>query len=204
MDLSIFERPRMLIVGGLLTIVLYVCFTLTSWALFPGAYWPTENYLSRLGDLLYSPFGGYFYNIGCVLTGVALFPFFLGLRYWWTGRRPVDALLLLGQVLGVLAAIALVMIGVYSEDTGAPHMAASATFFLLNFFMLATISLALLFNAAFPKLFAIYGLLFDLSSFAISLTIGGPITEWYTVFGSLLFVGIVVIATHRGEGSQRS
>ncbi|MHA1742404.1 MAG: DUF998 domain-containing protein [Candidatus Thorarchaeota archaeon] len=197
MDLSLTERPQVLIVGGILTVVLYCVFTFTSWALYPGAYWPTENYLSRLGDFLYSPFGAYFYNAGCILTGLALFPFFLGLRFWQGDDMVGRIVLILGQLLGLCAAVALVMIGVFSEDTGSPHMTASATFFLLNFIVLVLVNVALLANPCFPRWIAVYGIVIDLFSLSLALTIGGPITEWITVFGSLLFVALTSIHTHQ-------
>ncbi|MHA1653214.1 MAG: DUF998 domain-containing protein [Candidatus Thorarchaeota archaeon] len=191
------EKPQVLIVGGVLTVVLYCVFTFTSWALYPGAYWPTENYLSRLGDFLYSPFGAYFYNAGCIVTGLALFPFFLGLRFWRGDNMVGRIFLMLGQLLGLCAAVALVMIGVFSEDTGAPHMTASATFFLLNFIVLVLVNVALLTNPRFARWIAVYGIAIDLFSLSLALTIGGPITEWITVFGSLLFVALTSIHTHR-------
>ncbi|MCF2137587.1 MAG: DUF998 domain-containing protein [Candidatus Thorarchaeota archaeon] len=189
------RRGGLLVLGGISTILLYCVFTMVSWAFYPGPYWPTTHYLSRLGDFIYSPFGAYFYNAGCILTGLALMPFFIGLREWWGPNKVSKILLILGQGLGLLSAVALIMIGVFSEDTGQPHLTASATFFLLNFFVLLLINIALLLVADFPKLAALYGIGIDLISMGLSFTLGGPIVEWLTVFGSLVFVGLVTIFT---------
>ncbi len=199
------RRPSLLVIGGVFTIVFYCAFTLISWALYPGPYGPTTNYLSRLGDYDYSPFGGFFYNVGCILTGIALFPFFTGLREWYGSNRKVRTILIFGQTLGLLSAVALIMIGVYSEDTGQPHMTASSTFFLLNMFVLLLVNVALFLNADFSKVAALYGIAIDIVSVVLQFVVGGPIVEWVTVFGSLLFVGIVVIVTvtlHAGNAAM--
>ncbi|MEM2118021.1 MAG: hypothetical protein QW386_03255 [Candidatus Bathyarchaeia archaeon] len=62
-------------IAGIAVIVLYCIFTFSSWALFPTPYNPVDNWLSDLGNSNYNPSGAILYNIGCVLTGIALFPF---------------------------------------------------------------------------------------------------------------------------------
>ena len=57
---------------GIIVIILYCGFTLASWAMYPDPYGPITHYLSALGNYDDSPFGAYFYNIGCILTGIAL------------------------------------------------------------------------------------------------------------------------------------
>jgi hypothetical membrane protein len=177
--------------SGLLVIFFYCSFTLVSWLFYPDPYGPTTHYLSRLGNFDYSPFGAFFYNWGCILTGLALFPFFLSFRTWYTEKKYQIGLLGVGQFIGICSAVALVMIGVFSEDWGDPHMTASSTFFLLNFFTLIIISVALLFHSGFNKPIALYGIAINLLSLGFELTIGGPITEWFTVFGALLFVAFI-------------
>ncbi|MFX0108990.1 MAG: hypothetical protein ACFE7R_11950 [Candidatus Hodarchaeota archaeon] len=178
-------------ISGLLVIMFYCSFTLASWALYPHPFTPWSNYLSRLGNFDYSPLGAWFYNIGCILTGIALFPFFIGLIDWHLRKWNSIAILGIGQILGILSACALILIGVYSEDQGAPHMTASSTFFLINFAVLIFVSIGLLFHPKFIKAIAAYGLLIDFSSLSLQITVGGPLVEWFTVFGALVFVGLV-------------
>ncbi|MFW9891563.1 MAG: DUF998 domain-containing protein [Candidatus Thorarchaeota archaeon] len=178
--------------SGILVIVLYCAFTLISWAFYPDPYGPATHYLSRLGNFNYSPFGAYFYNWGCILTGVALVPFFIGLKDWYYEEKSsARYFLIIGQIIGLVAAVALIMIGVYSEDLGAPHMQASSLFFELNFFTLILISLSLLVHPYFSKPAAIYGLVVTLLSLVFAIYIGGPLVEWFTVFSALVFVGFV-------------
>ena len=177
--------------SGILLILLYCTCTFVSWFLYPYPYSPWTNYLSRLGNFDYSPFGAYFYNLGCILTGIVLIPFFIGLWEWSPSNRFGKAVLLIGQVMGLCSAIALILIGVFSEDQGRPHMAASSAFFLLNFFVLVLIDIALLFHRRFIKVIGLFGLVLTFLSLPLEFFLGGPLVEWYTVFGSLIFVGLV-------------
>lgn len=192
MGLSIRKYP-LITMCGFLVVLLYCVFTLVSWAFYPAPYGPTTHYLSRLGNFNYSPFGAYFYNWGCVLTGLALVPFFIGLKDWHTESPIQRIIMIIGQILGVASGFALAAIGIFSENLGAPHMTASSTFFAIIFFVLILINLALLLNPKFNKLVGAYGLGITLSALFFALTVGGPLTEWYTVFGALLFVGLLAI-----------
>ncbi|MGY5858025.1 MAG: DUF998 domain-containing protein [Candidatus Thorarchaeota archaeon] len=177
--------------SGLLVILIYCIFTAVSWILYPAPYGPVTHYLSRLGNFDYSPTGAYFYNLGCILTGLVLVPFFVSLRVWYAEPKFQRFLLFIGQLFGVLSSFALILIGVFSEDQGTPHMTASSTFFVLNFIVLILISLALLWHTKFFKSIALYGIAICLLSLGLEISIGGPITEWFTVFGSLVFVGLI-------------
>lgn len=183
-------------ISGVFVILLYCLFTFISWGFYPEEYGPVTHYLSRLGNFNYSPFGAVFYNLGCILTGIALFPFFIGFYKWYTPKFYQKIPLVTGQLIGLCSAVALIMIGVYSEDQGSPHMTASTTFFLLNFFTLILISIALLLHPDFYKLISVYGIAFNLFSLAFELTFGGPLVEWFTVFGSLLFVAFLSLNTY--------
>lgn len=183
--------------SGILVILLYCAFTFTSWAFYPEPFSPWANYLSRLGNFDYSPFGAYFYNLGCTLTGVALIPFFLGLKKWHSEGRLSKILLIGGQILGIFSAIALVMIGIFSEDQGSSHMTASSAFFLLNFIVLILVNVALLWHPKFLKAIAVYGFSVNALSLGFELTVGGPLVEWFTVFGSLGFVALLSFNTIR-------
>ena len=190
MRLSIRNYP-LATISGVSVILIYCVFTMVSWAFYPYPYGPITHYLSRLGNFNYSPFGAYFYNWGCILTGLALIPFFLSLTDWWTEHTIQRIIMVLGQVLGIASGFALMAIGIFSEDQGAPHMDASGAFFRIIFFVLIIIIIALFLNPAFNKLVGVYGFGITFSSLAFALTVGGPLTEWYTVFGALLFVGFV-------------
>lgn len=192
----------LVVVGGILTILLYCLFVGLSWFFYPEEYGPLTHYLSRLGNYDRNPSGAWFYNIGCILTGVALIPFFGGMVRWHTEEIAQRAFLSLGQILGVFSAVALMAIGVFSEDQGTPHMVASSIFFELNFLVLFLVSIGLLLDPDFMKAIGVYGLVIDFSSLLLALTVGGPITEWYTVFAALGFVGMVSLNTIQAEAKR--
>ena len=177
--------------SGVLVILIYCIFTAVSWILYPEPYGPVTNYLSRLGNFDYSPTGAHFYNLGCILTGLALVRFFLSLRVWYTEQKFERFLLLTSQLLGVLSSVALILNGIFSEDQGTPHMTAASIFFVLNFIVLILISLTLLQHTRFFRPIALYGITICLLSLGLEISIGGPIIEWFTVFGSLVFVGLI-------------
>jgi len=61
-------------VAGMTVIILYCVFTFSSLVLFPTAHNPITNWLSDVGNSLYNPRGVILYNLGCILTGIALLP----------------------------------------------------------------------------------------------------------------------------------
>jgi hypothetical membrane protein len=189
-------RP-LLRTSGFAVIICYLNFTLLSWLLYPSEYNPMTHYLSRLGDYIANPYGAIFYNLGCIFTGLALIPFFFGFRIWYKPQKRVNYVFAIGEILGIISGVALVMIGVFSEDQGQPHLIASSVFFLVNFFTLFILSIAFLLHDRSFKLIPVYGILFDVSTLILSFQIGGPIIEWFTVFGSLFFVFLVILDTHR-------
>ena len=83
------------------------------------------------------------------------------------------------------------LVGYHSEDQGSPHMQASSWFFTFLFFTLILLLIALFMNPSFNKIAGVYGWWITLSSLYFSLIVGGPLTEWYAVFGSLIFVGLL-------------
>ncbi|MHA2209650.1 MAG: hypothetical protein ACXABV_10805 [Candidatus Thorarchaeota archaeon] len=196
-------RWPLLTIGGALVIILYIAFTFISWGFYPESYGPMTHYLSRLGNFNYSPFGAYFYNIGCILTGIAIFPFYIGFYQWYTDSMYQKVPLIMGQMIGLGSAVALIMIGIFSEDQGSLHMVASSSFFLLNFIVLIFINLALLLNSNFWKLIAVYGLAIDFLTLGLQFVFGGPLVEWFTVFGSLLFVALISLNTRNLAAVQQ-
>jgi len=138
-------------IAGVAVIVLYCAFTFTSWALYPTPYSPVDNWLSDLGNSTYNPSGAILYNLGCILTGIALFPFFGGLYKWYTNDKGRRILLMITQAIGLFAAFSLVMIGVFSEDSGELHILWSSIFFLLNLLVLILMGVSLFTHPNYMK-----------------------------------------------------
>ncbi len=196
-------RPvSLLSISGMLLIASYCSFTLVSWLAYPYPFSPLTNYLSRLGNFEYSPLGAYAYNTGCIATGILLLFFFADLQSLSLRTRAQRALLATGQLIGLCSAVALVMIGVFSEDQGTPHMIASSIFFELNFAVLLIVGAACAAERGPLRYVGLYSIFVALSSVALELTVGGPVIEWYTVFASLLFVAQVSYVVFRSAHSR--
>jgi hypothetical membrane protein len=178
--------------AGIAVIVLYCAFTFTSLAIYPTPYSPVDNWLSDLGNSTGNPSGAILYNIGCVLTGIALFPFFGGLYKWYTNERTRKIVIMIAQAIGFLAAFSLIMIGVFSEDYGDIHVLWSNIFFMLNLIVLILVSLALYTHPSYIKAISYYGFIVAIINFLFSLVYNNPILEWFTVFTALGFVGLLV------------
>jgi hypothetical membrane protein len=180
-------------IGGFAVIVLYCVFTFISAILYPPPYGPATNWLSDLGSWSGNPRGAIFYNVGCVVTGLALFPFYIGLYLWYDSKTWRRIVLTTGQILGLCSAFSLMMIGVFSADSGSPHLFWSAAFFTLNFVVVLLVVTSLMTHPGFLKPIGAYGYLVTIASFVFDFTIGGPLVEWFTVFTALGFAGLLVV-----------
>ena len=178
-------------VAGAAVILLYCVFTFSSWALYPTPYSPVNNWLSDLGNSTTNPNGAILYNLGCILTGIALFPFFIGLYKWYTTEKWRKAALIISQAVGCAAALALIMIGVFSEDAGSLHRLWSGIFFLLNLIVLILTGASLLKHPRCIKAIPTYGFLVAIINLAFIFVSNTPLLEWFTVFTALGYVGLL-------------
>jgi hypothetical membrane protein len=178
-----------------LVVVLYCFFTLSSIALFPKPFSPFVNYLSDLGNSAFNPYGAWLYNTGCILTGLALFPFFAGLYSWYPRERLKKALVVMTQAVGFTSAFALIMIGVFSEDYLAQHLFWSDLFFVLNLLVLILANASLMTQRNFIRLIGYYGFAVAAINVLFVLLSNTPVLEWFTVFSALGYAGMLAYNT---------
>lgn len=179
--------------AGVAVIILYCVFTFSSWAFFSKSFSPVTNWLSDLGNSgsAFNPRGAILYNLGCILTGIALFPFFIGLYKWYTEEKWRKNLLVFSQAVGCLAAFALIMIGVFSEDSGSLHDTWSSIFFLLNFLVLILVGTSLFTHPRYIKAIAFYGFTVAAINLGLIFVPNTTLLEWFTVFTALGYVGLM-------------
>lgn len=194
---GVFSKWPILSVAGVLVIVFYCAFTFTSIALFPGPFSPVTNWLSDLGNSSYSPRGAVFYNVGCILTGLALFPFFAGFFKWYADDRRRKVQMIVTQAVGFVAAFALIMIGVFSEDYGALHGFWSDVFFILNLIVLLFANVSLMTHRRFIRPIGYYGLAVAVINLLFVVASSTPLLEWFTVFTALGYVALLSYNTLR-------
>ncbi len=116
-------------VGDILGIVIFFIFTLASRTLYNGPYSPFNNWLSDLGNSSKNPSGYIYFDIGCILLGFAVIIQTVGLVRWKTINRNQDNLILISQYCGLLMAIAVIMVAIFSEDYGKIHYYSSSSIF---------------------------------------------------------------------------
>lgn len=184
-------------IAGILVILFYCAFTFTSIVLFPRPVSPLNDWLSDLGNSSYNPQGAIFYNVGCVLTGLALFPFFAGFYYWYTDEKWRKTLIMITQAVGFIAAFALMMIGVFSEDAGAMHHLWSLAFFIFNLLVLILANVSLMTHRRFIKPIGYYGLIVAVINLLFVGLAYTSILEWFTVFTALGYVAFLSYNTFR-------
>jgi hypothetical protein len=185
-------------IAGVLVIVFYCVFTFTSAAMFTLS-WSPFPYLSDFGNSSYNPNGAILYNLGCVLTGIVLFPFYVGLYKWYTKEQWRKALIVFTQAVGVASGFALIMIGVFSEGTGmltstlSWHVFWSNVFFFLNLLVLIFANISLLTHTEFIKMIAIYGFIVAAVNFSFVVLTSSSVIEWFTVFTALGYAGLLSV-----------
>jgi hypothetical protein len=181
-------------IAGILVIVLYCVFTFTSAAIFPRS-WSPWPYLSDFGNTVYNPNGAILYNLACILTGLALFPFYIGLYKWYTKVTWRNILIAITQIIGMASAFSLIMIGVFYENAppAGAHDLWSAVFFMLNLLVLIFANVSLLTHSKFIKPIAVYGFAVAIINLALVVLPSSSVIEWFTVFTALGYAGLLVI-----------
>jgi len=185
-------------IAGVLVILFYCAFTFTSVLLFPRPVNPLNVWLSDLGNSSYNPRGAVFYDAGCILTGLALFPFFAGFCYWYTNEKWRKLLIAVTQAVGFVAAFSLMMIGVFSEDAGAIHHLWSLLFFVFNLLVLILANGSLITHRKFIKPIGYYGLVVAVINMLFVGLSYTSILEWFTVFTALGYVAFLSYNTYAG------
>jgi hypothetical protein len=189
---------------GISAVIIYCVFTFAAVAFYPTPYNPVYDWLSNLGNANFNPVGSFFFNSGCILTGIILIPFFIGLYTWSEPSIWGKIFLLAGQAAGVFAGIALIMVGVFPETNIASHMLAAGLMFKALFVAMVILNLGALFtHPRFMKWIGYYGVVvvfIDLTFVVILLmykdilgafhtTVPVPGLEWAAVFSSLFWIG---------------
>jgi hypothetical membrane protein len=194
-------KPPLSSIAGMSMILLYVVCTIASFALYPTRFTITENYLSDLGNSIFNPHGAVIYNVGIILAGVSLVPFFFGFLEWHSKAVWRTRLLVATQALGFVEAFALVMIGVYPESAGAAHEMWSNVQFFVNLLVLGLGTGALVCDPRFIKAIGAYAIVaIGLQVAALVLIVLGhssPLVEWLTVLTTMLFVALLSLNMFR-------
>ncbi len=125
------RRPPLATIAGLATIIVSVTLAIVAYAYYPWAFSPAANWISDLGNTLLSPRGSIFFRLDMVAVGAVLAAFFIGLWVWARGQHIAMKLLIaVGQISGIVGAVALVMTGIFSENDYAAHAVWATVLFI--------------------------------------------------------------------------
>ncbi len=186
--------------AGAVAILAYLCFALTSYAYYPTAFNPLDNWLSDLGNGSLNPPGALLYRLGSVLTGVLLALFFIGLRAVYRNQPTrVRIFFLLGQVFGVIGAFALLMSGVFSLGAHASHAFWSVLLFISFGTAIFFCGWAFLYFPRLSRGLSYFAFAITASDWVMSAFNGSRLLEWIVVALMLAFVGAVSYRVQRGS-----
>lgn len=177
--------------SGFLATAVYLGLTLTAFLFCPEKYSPLHNWLSDLGNPLINTKGAVFYNAGCLIAGLLLIVFYLGLKTWRTGDKVLKRLLAIAQIAGVCASAALILAAVFNiGEHFEVHSRFSMILVIGLTWFLSFVNTALLRHPRFWKWLAFYGFVAAAVSLIYGVFLNAPIGEWATIG---MFIAYIVL-----------
>ena len=131
-------------IAGIAVIIINNIFLIISFALFPTSFNIFENTASTLGNATLNPNGAIFFKLSNIILGILFFPYFIGLNYWDSEDKTTKTYLNITIILGCFMGIALIMVGIFSQEYRPYHLISAAIYFILSFLALIFMGLFLL------------------------------------------------------------
>ena len=182
-------------VGSFFAIFISLVSGLASFISYNGSYSILNNWISDLGNSSKNPSGYFYFDIGCILTGIAIIMSAVGLIKWTTTNRKQENLVHLSKYCEFLMAFALIMVGIFSEDYGRIHYFWASVYFILTFIFLIIVNITLKDHPRYIIWIYYYTFVSILINFIFifSVIIGFhiPILEWLAVLSGLLWIGLI-------------
>jgi hypothetical membrane protein len=182
-------------VGSFFAVLISLVSALASSLLYNGSYSILNNWISDLGNSSKNPNGHIYFDIGCILTGIAIIILAIGLVKWKTANHKQENLLLISRYCGLLMAFALIMVGIFSEDYGRIHYFWASVYFILVFIFLIIVNFALKIHPSYIICIYYYTFVSILINFMFIFTViigfHIPILEWLAVLSGLLWIGLI-------------
>jgi hypothetical membrane protein len=186
--------------ASLMTCLVYVLFTFIAFSQFPGAYSPSNNWLSDLGSIDLNPKGAVFYNTGIILTGILLGLFFLGLSKWKIpASRVQNVMVEVTRWFGLLGCFAMVMSAIYPINHVAEHHVLSISLYILlgTAFMFSVF--AFRYHPTLPRWILVFGVVTAMVDIASGIFQSFYWLEWVTV---AFFLGYAITIGIQTKGVQ--
>lgn len=95
--------------------LVFCTFLLVSVQGYPQEFSPLDVSMGNIGNGELNPGGADVFNIGCMIAGFLLIPFFAGLHKWFTDELWRNLFVVTAQAAGIVAGVSLFMTGHYTE-----------------------------------------------------------------------------------------
>lgn len=187
--------------GAVLAIAFFFSASFLSAILYDGQYSPVNNYISDLGNLNKNPSGHLIFDIGCILSGLAIILFVFGLSKLRQNEPGQVRMVRVSHWLGYVMGFSIAMVGTFSSDLGAIHFLWATCFFVLLIVFMSMTNIGLKGCDGYPRTvfyFAIGSVIIGLG-YVLTFAIGfpSPLLEWLSVVCGLIWIGLVGILAPR-------
>jgi len=175
---------------GIMAVVVYITMGFVSFLHYPAAYSPLHNALSQLGASTLNPSGAIFYDLGGIMLGALLIPFYLGMSRWNTGGKPLKILIVAAQIGGIVSSLGLVWSCVFPAGPQINlHVLGASSAFISSIFFWIFTAFALLRIPLSIKWMAYFGYLPLVSNIVLAFVPAGRfLIEWVSVGFFLVYV----------------
>jgi hypothetical membrane protein len=111
------KNIRLVWVAGFIASAVYLIGAAVAYFMYPFSYSPVTNWLSDLGNPINNLGGAFSYNLGCILVGLGLIGFSLGLQTWDDGNKRHRIILMIAQVTNIVSALSLIVAALFPLGT---------------------------------------------------------------------------------------
>jgi hypothetical membrane protein len=192
---------------GLIIIVFFCSFLTLSIINFPPGFSPLKNWMSDLGNPELNPSGYAYFNWACMITGLLLAVFYLGLRRAQSTDSHVTKTMIVTQAFGIFSGIALTGVGYFNETFSPHHFIVSVLFFLSSTIAILLATVALRGRPGFGRVTVSAGFLTVAIGIVFSLQMvlfeSVTIVEWVSVLSMLLWAALFGADTYRASRRRR-
>ncbi len=189
-------KNRLVWATGFMAVAVYLICTTVAFINYPLAYSPLANWLSDLGNPINNPTGAFWYDLGCVLTGLCLIFFYLGLEIWNEGDKKRSILLRIAQATGILSSLFLIVSAFFplGSQTLIHSISGKAHIFFVGFFLTFSATIVLQ-HPNKPKWLAYFGFFVALINFIYGAFLHSVfIAEWAAI--GLFIVYVLMISVN--------
>ena len=187
------NNNKLVWISGFASSAVYLICATASFIQYPLSYSPLANWLSDLGNPIDNPGGAFVYNLGCILAGLSLIAFSLGLRMWDNGDKRRKILLMVAQGTNIISALSLIVAALFPLGPyTAVHAIAGKIHICFAGFFLTFSATILLRQVHTPRWFASIGFLTALVNFIYGAFLYPVfIAEWAAIGLIIIYVSLI-------------